>query len=714
MRTDNQDGLLNVLQIRIPAVHRCLHMHVKALAGLLLIPVFGSSQVLDPPALRCASVNVAGDVTLNWTVPADPNGDFDHYEIYQAPSLGGPFGPAFTVNVYGQTSQLLLGAGADSGPQYFYIVTVSSGPPPNASVPSDTLSSLYLQVTQSIPLGSAVLDWTPQHVPPLTTAGSSYSIWMEYPIGAWQQVGQVSNTTFHYEHVISICEDSLTFRVGLGNALGCTSFSSRDGDVFADVTPPSSPIMVNVSVDTLTNMATLDWGASPEGDTDAYIILLTNGSSSTILDTIYGQNNTTYTYLLSQAADMAESFTVAAFDTCWSGMPPSPNTSPTLASHSTVHVSTEYDRCGGDITVQWTPYAGWEVQAYQVFAQEGGGAVYLLGTFNANQFSTVQHGVAPFTTYCYVVKALKQGGGTSSLSNKQCQITDYPPVPLWNYIRTATVLADDHIQVVDSVDLSAVARRYRLERSTNGGSWTQIATRSGGSVNTGSFVFDDHDVQANERSYSYRVIVDDSCGTQSAISDTATTILLRAQADLEGFNELQWNGYRDWAGQVSGYTIYRSIGDDPLTPIAVNAAGEWTFTDDVRDLTMTNGRFCYYVEANEVGNPSGIDAASRSNSVCAVQQEEFWLPNAFIIGGANNTFKPVTAYTDLRAYEFIIYNRWGQEIWSTNDPGEAWKGTVRGSYVPQGVYAYYCAFENGAGRHFEKRGTVTCLWGRPD
>ncbi|MCB9166363.1 MAG: gliding motility-associated C-terminal domain-containing protein [Flavobacteriales bacterium] len=129
---------------------------------------------------------------------------------------------------------------------------------------------------------------------------------------------------------------------------------------------------------------------------------------------------------------------------------------------------------------------------------------------------------------------------------------------------------------------------------------------------------------------------------------------------------------------------------------------------------MTNGRFCYFVEANETGDPSGINASSISNEACAIQEAQFWVPNAFIVGGVNSDFKPVTAYTDFRAYTFIIYNRWGQEIWSTTDPNEAWKGTVKGSFVPQGVYAYYCGFENGAGRRFEKRGTVTCLWGKAD
>ena len=38
------------------------------------------------------------------------------------------------------------------------------------------------------------------------------------------------------------------------------------------------------------------------------------------------------------------------------------------------------------------------------------------------------------------------------------------------------------------------------------------------------------------------------------------------------------------------------------------------------------------------------------------------MPNAFIAGGVNDRFIPVTAFTDYAAYEFTIFNRWGQEI----------------------------------------------------
>lgn len=687
---------------------------------LALLPAAGlvpaTAQVLDAPSLRCASVNVSGDVTLTWVVPPDPNGLFQQYEVYHSAVAGGPYAlvpPA--IPVYGTSTFTHFGAGAHLAPQYYYVVAVSTAPPPNASAPSDTLSTIFLDVTQSSPLGSAVLDWTPQHVPHLATADTLYDIWMEYPVGSWQLVGTMEEPATHYEHIISICEDSLTFRVSLANGNLCTSFSALDGDVFRDDTPPTPPVIATVSVDTASGQATIDWGASPEGDTDGYIVVLINALGNTIIDTVWGQGNTFYQYLLSDAATLPESFTVAAFDTCWTGNPPSPNTSATLDPHTTIHTTTSYDECASTVTVSWTPYGGWPVENYEVYAQQAGGSWFLLGIFSPSGSSALHASVVPFTTYSYVVKAIGANGTLWSLSNKAIRPTDYPPVPQFNYIRVATVLGDGHIQVVDSVDGSAAAKRYVLERSANGAPFEVIAVRSGAAVPGGTLVFDDLEVEADQRSYSYRVQVEDSCGTPVVTSNTAATIHLRAEADLEGFSHLSWNGYGDWAGTVGAYAVYRSIADGPWQQLALLPGGQWTYSDPVQDLIATNGGFCYYVEAFEVGNPSGIDVFSRSNEACAVQEVQFWLPNAFIAGSsieANREFRPVTAYTGFGSYQLIIYNRWGQNIWSTNDPAQGWDGKVGGSYVPQGVYGYYCAFENGEGRKLDKRGTVTFLWGR--
>ena len=236
-------------------------------------------------------------------------------------------------------------------------------------------------------------------------ADDRFSVWMEYPIGTWTMIEEVPTSTFSYQHPISICEDTLTFRVGLSDDAGCISFSGRSGDEFADVTPPSPPDIVALTVDSTSGLATLEWEQSPEGDTGGYIIVLVTSGGGVIVDTVYGQGSTSYTWLYSTAGSGPESFTVAAFDTCAVGTPPSPNTSATSPPHTTMHAATQYERCAGLVIVTWTPYVGWPVQNHQVSVQVDGGPWNLLANV-AGTASSVPHLVEAGRTYCYLVKAV--------------------------------------------------------------------------------------------------------------------------------------------------------------------------------------------------------------------------------------------------------------------------------------------------------------------
>ncbi len=661
------------------------------------------AQAMDAPDLRCASVDVAGDVTLTWLLSADPGGTFVEHTIHSSTDIAGPYVVAGVVTDPLQTTFLHVGAGADAGARFYYITTTSSVPPVT-SAPSDTVATLFLEVFQSTPLGSANLAWNAPAT--ASTADNQFSIWMEYPIGNWNLLGFVSSTTFAYQHVISICQDSLTFRVGLADDTGCISFSNRDGDVFEDVTPPSPPEIISVSVDSTDGRPVIAWEPSPEGDTEGYIIVLVTPGGGVIIDTIFGPDITSYTWVPGTPDLAPESFTIAAFDTCRVGVPPSPNTSATRPQHTTMYATTDYDRCAGEVSLRWTPYVGWPVVTYQVLVQVDGGPWAVLQNVGGSQLGLL-HDVEPDRTYCYIVKAMAQGGSPFSLSNRTCRASSYPPLPMFNYLRTVTVSGPEEITVVDSVDVAAAVGSYRVERSADGAPFELVAELPGGAGPLITYV--DTDVSPDLVGYRYRVVVQDSCGNASVVSNIGGSIVLRASSNLYGENELDWNGYAQWAGVVQGHLVERSVDDMPFVAIGTAPDLPWTFVDDVQDLVGTTGRACYRVSALESANPSGVNATARSNVACTVQEELVYIPNAFIVGGANPVFQPVLSYADVSEYQLIIINRWGQSIWNTTDPLEPWDGMVSGSYVPIGVYGYYCTFKNGAGRRFEKRGTVTML-----
>lgn len=709
MRWTGRTGQQGAVQVRLSesmsgSKARIPVLRPLVVALLVCTTSWSYAQAVDAPALQCASVNVAGDVTLTWQPPADPGNEFVQYEIFYSTDAAGPFAQIAVEPVLATNTYFHAGADANNGARYYYMTTVSAGPPPSNSAPSDTLATVYLQVFQSTPLGSANLSWNAPAT--ASTALDEFSVWMEYPLGTWTMLDEVPTTTFNYQHVISICNDTLNFRIGLADASGCISFSNANGDRFEDATPPTTPVVVNVTVDSTSGLATVNWDPSPEGDTDGYIIVLVTPGGGIIIDTIYGQNNTTYTWLPSTAFLAPESFTIAAFDTCEVGIPPSPNTSATRPPHTTMHATTLYDRCAGMITIRWTPYVGWPVQSYQVLVQVDGGPWGTLANVDPAALQ-VQEQVQPDRNYCFIVKAIQAPGGVYSLSNKTCRTATYPSLPTYNYLSTVTVTGEEQITVVDVVDPLASVSAYRIERSDNGSPFETVALVPDGGGPLLTFV--DEPVEPDVVGYRYRVVVLDSCGTDALESNVGGNIVLRASSRLDGFNVLEWNGYAQWAGLVQGYVVSRSVDGSTFQPIAALPAFPWTFEDDVQGLVASSGKACYMVQALEAGNPSGTNATSESNVACTVQQELVYIPNAFIVGGANPVFQPVISFVDVSDYQLVIINRWGQEIWRTSDPARPWDGRVDGQLLPIGVYGYYCAFNNGAGRRFEKRGTVTLL-----
>ncbi len=71
-----------------------------------------------------------------------------------------------------------------------------------------------------------------------------------------------------------------------------------------------------------------------------------------------------------------------------------------------------------------------------------------------------------------------------------------------------------------------------------------------------------------------------------------------------------------------------------------------------------------------------------------------YFPSAFTPNGdrLNDIFKPALRSADLGEYELLIYDRWGQLVFSTNRIDQGWDGRVNGADAPQGAYQFICRF----------------------
>ena len=88
----------------------------------------------------------------------------------------------------------------------------------------------------------------------------------------------------------------------------------------------------------------------------------------------------------------------------------------------------------------------------------------------------------------------------------------------------------------------------------------------------------------------------------------------------------------------------------------------------------------------------------------------FWIPNAFTPNEnrLNDLYGPVTI--GVSDFKFDIFDRWGQKIFTSNDPTKGWDGKFKGKLSKQDVYVWIISYKNDVTLKYEvKTGHVVLL-----
>jgi gliding motility-associated-like protein len=113
-----------------------------------------------------------------------------------------------------------------------------------------------------------------------------------------------------------------------------------------------------------------------------------------------------------------------------------------------------------------------------------------------------------------------------------------------------------------------------------------------------------------------------------------------------------------------------------------------------------------------------VTAASDPNFRCADTKEikvivdgecpELYIPTGFSPNGdGNNDMYKV--FGPVNDFHLIIYNRWGEKVFETNDIKTGWDGKYNGEIVPSGVYAYIITGKDVKGEPIKKTGNITVI-----
>ncbi len=87
-----------------------------------------------------------------------------------------------------------------------------------------------------------------------------------------------------------------------------------------------------------------------------------------------------------------------------------------------------------------------------------------------------------------------------------------------------------------------------------------------------------------------------------------------------------------------------------------------------------------------------------------------YMPNVFSPNNdnINETIKPFIS-TALSAYQFIIFDRWGDCVFISTDNQESWNGVYKNKKVPSGVFAYYLDCTSVLGIRKTLKGDITLI-----
>ena len=459
----------------------------------------------------------------------------------------------------------------------------------------------------------------------------------------------------------------------------------------------------------------INWTPNTSPQTAGYHIYELVGSSLfNPLDTIPGINSNSTTVSNIDPTTGSIEIAIEAYSNC-GGISTSINTA---NSHNTIYLSVNANACNAAIELSWNNYINWpDNPDYELLVSLDGGTPTVVQTFvdlfsvgsPAGSINPYQYDVSGLSgdTIVLYINAIHPVTGVRSSSNRVVLPFSIVKSIAYNIIERVSVNANGGVDLDYHIDTSANLNKVTIEKSTDGSTFNPLDTIAIAQL---SGINNYTDATANTTStYNYyKITANDDCAS-AEISGTVRPIWLQGSLS-NGVSHLSWSDLTIPGATVSTYTIYRFDANNNRLPLSTEQSSVFDYDDFVKDEITDDGQYCYIIEADYFitlpfsGQTKQL--TSTSNILCLNLPPVVYIPNAFAPNGVNKFFKPVLLFRNVKTYQFRIFDRWGKELFFTENQIAGWDGNNNGETLPMGGYTYYLKIETLHGDLLEEKGVV--------
>ncbi len=506
--------------------------------------------------------------------------------------------------------------------------------------------------------------------------------------------GSETSTNYRLLHT-ETSFNSTTTKFKLPNANGTWSFffetrykcngvdTAKSNIIYIDNRRPDDIEIDSVSIDYKTQQAIVGWTANSSSDTKGYrVYTLSNGISSFVGDT-----QSLHYLVENQSINKFSQFRIAAFDSC--------NLFSRISNpHKAISLSTTLDTCTKTAQLTWTPYVGWQTDEQRILYSTNQSTFTSVPVLTSDQSFALSN-ISLGDSVCFLIQSKNLSGSIerSSTSNASCIKLKKPVYPKETYLSNVSVSSPTEISIESYVDNYGNADSISLYRGT-GASSTKIGSHKllqGANL----YEWNDNNVNTNNSSETYFVRTFAPCLGGITSSLNSNTILLKIDNEM-----LTWNDYINWSGGVLHYDI---MGYDGSTWNILNTQLETSY--NTVDTTIQ----CYKVVAKERTNKFGFSRSSMSNEVCVKREPIFYIPNTLNPLSHNHTLRVIGPTIDVDRSTMIVFNRWGEQIFQTNNIKEGWTVAADRVFIPMGIYFYDVSIFDLVGNRHRISGSVRVI-----